>query len=587
MARRKPTRSPGADGPDGREGFGLPEAAELERLKLSAEVAWYLVSRGIPLPDCPPHFKTPEAGEVLPEARFDVERVDKVLRAFGVLRHTKGKWAGQPLKPDPWQVAYIIAPVFGWVRYDEDAGRWVRVVRALYGDVPRKNGKSTLLGGIAIYMTAADGEAGAEVVAAATTKDQARFVFSPVKVMVEKAPGLKGHVKAYTDKIVHPASGSYFQVISSVADAQHGANLHAAVIDELHVHKSPDMVETIETGTGSRDEPLLAIITTADDGRPESIYARWRNRIEQLARRVIKDATTYGVVWCATEDDDPFSEETLRKANPGYGVSPTRSYLKSAATKAKESPADLSAYLRLHLGIRTKQRTAYLSMEQWDAAAGMVVEEQLKGRRCHGGLDLSTVEDIAALCWDFPGEDDDHELLWRFWLPEAKRKAIHKRTGGASEVWIREGWLTLTEGDVIDNDAIFAQIDADAQAFEVETLGYDRWGASDLIRRVTDNGMLCVPIAQGYASLSAPLKEMKRLTLSKRYQHGGNPVMRWMVDNLAVRMDPSGNVKPDKEQSGDKIDGVAAAVNALKECMDQAEEQTVELEGSLVVTRDE
>lgn len=586
MARARKTRSPGADGPDVREGFGLPDAAELERLKLSAEVAWYLVSRGIPLPDCPPHWKTPEAGEVLPEARFDPDRVDKVLRAFAVLRHTKGKWAGQPLKPDPWQVAYIIAPVFGWVRYDEDAGRWVRVVRALYGDVPRKNGKSTILGGIGIYLTAADGEPGAEVVAAATTKDQARFVFAPVKTMVEKAPALKGHLKALADKIVHPASGSYFQVISSVADAQHGANLHGAIIDELHVHKTPDMVETIETGTGSRDEPLLAIITTADDGRPESIYARWRNRIEQLARRVIKDPSTYGVVWCATEEDDPFSEATQRKANPGYGISPTRQYLASAALKAKDSPADLSAYLRLHLGIRTKQRTAYLSIEQWDATAGMIVDEQLKGRRCHGGLDLSSVEDITALCWDFPGEDDTHDVIWRFWLPEAKRKAISKRTAGASEVWIRNKFLTLTDGDVIDNDVIYAQIDADAQIYEVATLGFDRWGTSDLVRRLVESGMECVPIGQGYGSISAPTKELKRLTLSKRYRHGGNPVMRWMVDNLAVRMDPSGNVKPDKDQSGDKIDGVAAAVNALKECMDNVDE-TVDISGSLMVTRDE
>ena len=303
-----------------------PAEPDLEALKLSPEVAWYLQDRGIPFPDCPPAVKTPEPGETCPGARFDPERVDKVLFAFSLLRHTKGKWAGTPLKPDPWQVAYILAPVFGWVRFDEDADRWVRVIRELYVDIPRKNGKSTTLGGIAIYMTAADGESGAEVIAAATTTAQAGFVFAPIKAMCDKAPALKGHLKAYAGRIVHKASASYFQAISSVADAQHGANIHCAVIDELHVHKSAEMVETLETGTGSRDQPLIATITTADDGRPGTIYARKRRRIEQLALRVLSDSTTYGVIWAADKADDPFVEETWRKANPGFGISPTRSY---------------------------------------------------------------------------------------------------------------------------------------------------------------------------------------------------------------------------------------------------------------------
>ena len=262
MVRRKTTRSPAG-------GADLPSRAELEALKLSPEVAHFLITEGIPLPDCPPKIKTPEPGEMnVPGAQFDGERVRKVLRAFGGLRHTKGKWAGSPLKPDPWQVAYILAPVFGWVRWDDEAGRMVRVIRELYVDIPRKNGKSTILGGIAIYMTAADGEAGAEVVAAATTADQAGFVFAPVKALVESAPALKGNLKAYARSIVHPSTASSFKVISSAADAQHGANLHCAVIDELHVHKTADLVDVLETGTGSRDEPLICSITTADDGRP-------------------------------------------------------------------------------------------------------------------------------------------------------------------------------------------------------------------------------------------------------------------------------------------------------------------------------
>ncbi|MCZ2837149.1 terminase large subunit [Modestobacter sp. VKM Ac-2985] len=561
MARRRATPSPADE-------LELPSAEELERLKLSPEVAWYLVSRGIPLPDCPPAIKTPEPGQTCPGARFDPDRVDKVLKSFGLLRHTKGKWAGTPLQPDPWQVAYVLAPVFGWVRFDEDVSRWVRVIRELYVDIPRKNGKSTTLGGIAIYMTAADGEHGAEVIAAATTAEQAGFVFAPIKAMCDKAPALKGHLKAYSKRIVHPRSASYFQAISSVADAQHGANIHCAVIDELHVHKSADLVETLETGTGSRDQPLVATITTADDGKPNTIYARKRTRIEQLARQALTDPTTYGVIWAAAKDDDPFVEETWRKANPGFGISPTRSYLAKEAAKAKDSPAELAKFLRLHLGIRTKQETKYLRLEDWDASAGMVDELKLKGRACHGGLDLASVNDVTALCWDFPGENDQHELLWRFWLPEARIDDMNKRTAGAAAVWVREGRLQLTPGNVIDLDYIFEQVKKDASVFDVRTIGYDRWGANSLVTKLGDEGITCVPVGQGFAAMSAPMKEWQRLVLTQRYTHGGDPVMRWMVDNLAVSMDPAGNVKPDKNRSAEKIDGVSAAVTALKEFMD-------------------
>jgi phage terminase large subunit-like protein len=544
------------------------DKALLARLKLSPEVAWYLQERGLPLPDCPPKFKTPEP-RTLRGAKFDPSRVDRVLKAFGLLRHTKGKWAGRPLIPDPWQVAYILAPVFGWVRFDKDAGRWVRVIRELYVDVPRKNGKSTLLGGIAIYMTAADGEPGAEVIAAATTKDQAGFVFKPVKALAEKAPALRKHVKAYATRIVHPASASYFHAISSVADAQHGANIHCGVVDELHVHKTAEMVETIETGTGSRDQPLIAYITTADDGTPATIYARKRDRIEKLARRVLKDPTTYGVVFAADETDDPFSEATMRKANPGFGISPTRSYLVKAAVKAKDSPAELASYLRLHLGIRTKQVTKYVTLQTWDGSAGMVVESDLKGRAAYGGLDLSSVEDITALCWELP-DDDGADVLWRFWLPEDRLPALIRRTAGDAEVWRREGFLKLTPGNVIDLDFIYQQIIADAGLFDVKTIGFDRWGANPLVTRLGDDGLACVPRGQGYATASAPLKDIQRLLLVGKYRHGGNPVMRWMTDNLAVAMDPSGNVKPDKARAAEKIDGWSAAVNAHGEAMDNA-----------------
>ncbi|WP_435112032.1 terminase large subunit [Nocardiopsis synnemataformans] len=549
----------------------LPSAATLRKLKLSPEVAYYLISRGIPLPDCPPKIKTPEPRD-LPGAAFDPDRVDRVLAAFAVLRHTQGDLAGQPLRPDPWQVAYVLAPVFGWVRFDEDADRWVRIIRTLYVDIPRKNGKSTLLGGIAIYMTAADGEQGAQVIAAATTIRQAGFVFKPIRQLAEKAPGLKGHVKPLKDKITHPKSGSYFEVVSSAADAQHGANLHSGVIDELHVHKTPDLVETIETGTGSRSQPLIAMITTADSGKRNTIYDRKRRRIEQLARGALTDYTTYGVVWAADESDDPFVESTWKKANPGYGISPQRSYIAAEAAKAKGSPVDLAVFQRLHLGIRTKQEFKYIDLAAWDRSAGKVDETALAGREAYGGLDLAATSDLCSLAWVFPDDLGGFDVIWRHWTPEENLASLDKRTAGMASVWAKEGLLRLTPGNVADYDVIRADINADLVAFDVQAIGFDRWGATSLTNDLAKDGANMIGVGQGYASQSAPLKEVQRLTLKGTknlplLRNGGNPLVRWQVDNLAVEMNPAGDVKPDKSKAADKIDAVSALTTAFSEVM--------------------
>lgn len=570
------------------DAFGLPTPAVLRRLKISPEVAYFMVSRGIPLPETPPLHKTPE-GRSLPGAVFDPERVDKVLKAFSLLRHTQGRMAGQPLNPDPWQIAYIIAPVFGWVRKN-DHGEWARVVRTLYVDVPRKNGKSTLCGGLAVYLTAADGEAGAQVIAAATTKDQASFVFAPIKKLVESAPALRGRLRALTGRIVHAKSNSYFGVISSTADAQHGANLHGAIIDELHIHKTPDLVETIETGTGSRDQPLVAMITTADTGKPNTVYARKRRYIEQLAKGVFKDASTYGVVFAAPDNADPFSEATQRQANPGFGISPTREYLETAAKKARNSPAELAAYRRLHLGQRTKQTTAYFDLKDWDRNAGARLdEEEFADRECYGGLDLGSVSDLTALAWVFPRDDGEGaDVLFRFWTPEENLEALDKRTADAASLWVKQGWLQTTPGNVTDYDFIKEQILADCDKFDVISIGFDRWNATHLANQLLEQDVPLVKTGQGFLTMSPAMKEIQRLVLKGRrdhplLRHGGNPVMRWMVDNLAVATDAAGNVKPDKANSGDKIDGVSALANATAEWQSTESAQSHYQDNELVI----
>lgn len=521
---------------------------------------------------------TPSPGEA-EGAVFDPSRVDAVLKVFSLLRHTQARWAGRPLTPDPWQVAYILAPVFGWVRYDEDAARYVRVVRNLYVDVPRKNGKSTLAGGIAVYLACADGEAGAQVITAATSTEQARFVFDPIKTLATRSPALAPHVRALTKRITHPASGSYIGVVSNVAEAQHGANVHGGIIDELHVHKTATLVETIESGTGSRDQPLIVIITTADSGTPGTIYARKRGFIEQLSTGVLTDPTTYGVVWSALESEDPHVETTWRAANPGYGISPTKSYMRSASSQAQQSPADLASFLRLHLGRRTKQETKYLDLTAWRRGGLPLPEADLVARECYGGLDLASTSDLCALAWLFPDDLGGYDTLIRLWTPEANLPELDRRTAGEASVWVADGALTLTDGDVADYDVIAAAVITDLARFSVLSLGFDPWNASSLVNTLGKAGANLVPVRQGYGTLSAPLKEIQRLT---RAQSSEVPLLRgvahpsvvWQVDNLAVTIDPAGNVKPDKAKAADKIDAVSAITTAMSEAMIRTPEET-------------
>jgi len=339
------------------------------------------------------------------------------------------------------------------------------------------------------------------------------------------------------------------------------------MVDEVHLHKSNDLIEAIETGTGSRVQPLILFITTADAGRRHTPYDEKRSRIEKLARGALKDPTTYGVVFAASADDDPFVESTWKKANPGYGISPTKRFMASAAAKAKDSPAELASFQRLHLGLRTKQQFRYVDLGAWDGNASIVDASRLKGRECFGGLDLGSTSDLTALCWVFP-EGDAFDVLLRCWSPEDSIAALDERTERAASNWVAQGWLTTTPGNVTDYDFIEAQIGRDRDEFLVQEIAYDRWNAQQLVNNLVSAGAPMVTMGQGFASMSAPTKDFQRLVLTGSpehpiIRHGGNPLLRWMVDNLAVVMDPAGNVKPDKANAGDKIDGVVALIMAL------------------------
>lgn len=547
-------------------------SVDLAALKISPEVGWYMESRGIPFPTFGvPLVKTPEPRTVA-GATFDPGRVDRVLAALRVLRHTQGEWAGRPLIPDPWQVAWILGPVFGWVKQNS-RGIWVRIIREAFIDEPRKNGKTTTAGGIGMYLTGADGEPGAQVLAVAASKQQAGYCFAPVKALVEGTPALQGRFRPFADKITHPKSGSYFQVVASVGDLLHGSNPHGAIVDELHAHKNGDVLEAVESGTGARAQPLVVVITTTDSNEQNTVYAQRRRDIEQLANRTLKDPARYGVIFAATPDMDPFAEETWKAANPGYGVSPTREFMIAAADKARSSNTAMASFLRFNLGIRTRKDVRWINLDQWDENAGLIVEERLAGRVCWAGLDLASTSDFTAWVLLFPTADGLLEVLPRFFIPEAAvtRRAAMRETFAE---WSRNGFITVTDGDVVDDDAIKTQIQADADRYSIRSAGCDPWDARSLMQWMQDEvGLTVEKVPQNIGRLSGPSKELERRIGLRELRHGGHPVLRWMADNAIAETDGQGRIRPNKQKSSDKIDGIVALVLAIHQMLQPVEEK--------------
>ncbi len=511
--------------------------------------------------DCPPRYVTP-----VPQVRgawWDIDAVVRVIDALCDLKHTKGRWANKPLIPDPWQIVWVIAPVFGWKHPDG-----TRIIREALVEIPRKNGKSTLSSGFGLILLAADGEEGAEVYAAATTKPQAGIVLDAAKAMVRKSPGLRTRLESLVGVIRFPRRNGIFRVLSSVADAAHGLNVSGGVIDELHVHKNRDLVDVIITGTGSRDQPLIIIITTADDGREGTIYDEKHEYARKLALKIIRDASFYGVIWCADDDDDPFAEDTWKKCNPGYGRSLQKAFIKKEAEKARVTPSYFPTFCRLHLNIRQRPYTRFIDLDRWDkSAGGVIVPERLSGRECYGGLDLSATTDLTSLVLTFP--DAKHEaldVLAFFWMPADGLEDRVKSDHVPYDAWAREGFITLTEGSVIDYESVIDRIVWVRKHFDLRRMSHDRWQAGPVVQSLEKHGIESVPVGQGFQGMSAGTKELERLYLNGAFHHGGNPVLRFCADSVEVQHDKYDNirpVKPDRSKSTKRVDGITASIMSI------------------------
>lgn len=519
---------------------------------------------------CPPLVVTPAYRNpaLVPGAWFDVDAVVRVVRALMGLRHTKTRrWANKPLTPEAWQTVWLIAPVFGWkypLDHPDEQLAGTRIVRTVWIEIPRKNGKSTLSSGLGIVLLVADGELGAEVYAAAASRDQALIVQGEAGKMATRAPGLRGKVQVLASVIRVPKTNGIFRALSKVAEVAHGLNVSGAVVDEVHVHKSRDLIDAIETGTGARDQPLVIMITTSDEGEEFTVYAEKHERARKLANGIIEDPSFYGVIWAADDDADPFAEETWRACNPNLGVSVSIDYLRKEAERARTELSYFPTFCRLHLNRRMRQAARFIKLADWDASAGIVAEEQLAGREAWAGLDLSATTDLTSLELVVP-DGDQLAVVSRFWLPEDGLDERVKRDQVPYDLWVKQGFLRLTEGNVIDYDTIEAEIRALMGKLKIQRLSYDRMFAGQLVQHLEDD-VEVVPVNQTFLGLSPATKELERLVLQSQLRHGGHPILRWNADAVEVLRDNHDNVKPikpDRAKTTKRVDGIHALVMAI------------------------
>lgn len=489
---------------------------------------------------------------------FDETAAKTIIAFCALTNHSKGEWAGQPVILEPWQQFHLWA-LFGWKRADG-----MRRFRTSYLEVARKNGKTTVAAAVGLKLLAADGEPGAEIYTAATKREQARIAHSEATRMVRGSPQLKKLIKPFKDNLHIPNTASKFEPLGRDSNSTDGLNIHGAIVDELHAHKTRDMWDVLVTATGSRRQPLVFAITTAGYDRHSVCYEQ-HDYTKKVLSGIVEDDTHFGLIYSLDKGDDWQDESNWIKANPNLGVSKKLDDMRRKAEKAKAAPAALNAFLRLELNIWTQVAERWLDPDKWRVCNGVVDAEELKGRKCYGGLDLSSTIDITAWVMVFPpvAKDPFYRALCRFFIPEESIQERSRRDRVPYESWLRDGHIFATPGNVVDYDFIIDQIKRDAAQFDLVELAFDRWGATHISTKLMEAGLDVVEFGQGFRSLSAPSKELERLVISQQLAHGGHPTLAWMADNVIATQDPSANIKPDKKRSIEKIDGIIALVMGI------------------------
>lgn len=492
---------------------------------------------------------------------FDPEAAQKVIDFFHILNHYEGEWAGTPIHLEDWQ-QFILWVAYGWKREDG-----TRRFRNGYIEVARKNGKSTLLGGLGLYGLMLDDENAPQIYCGATKADQAAIVVNIAGRIAKGTPWLENRLRfqehlGIIKRVIYEKKAGFIAPLGRDSKTQDGFNPHMGIMDERHAMSTDDVPNVVKSGMGARAQPFQWSITTAGFNRQLPCY-NLRSTIIQILKGKKEDDSTFGIIYTLDNDNEWTNPEMWIKANPCLNVSVKMSFLQDEFTQALNEGGSTEVNFKTkNLNIWTDAAETWIQEHIWKKCMGSA--NDLDGKRCYGGLDLASTRDITALTLCFPiGEK--RVLKHFFWVPE---DTVNAREDKAPyKQWVKAGWLKTTPGNITDYNFIKATILDLKDRYDIHSIAFDRWNSSQLVIDLQDEGVIMTPFGQGFASMSAPTKAFEKHILEGSLIHDGNPVMEWMMSNIAIKRDPAGNIKIDKEKSTEKVDGPVSAVMALGECM--------------------
>lgn len=497
---------------------------------------------------------------------FDVEAAEKVCIFLELMPHTKGKWAKSKelIELQPWQ-SFTFCVLFGWKLRKNGRRRF----RKAYIAVPRKNGKSIIGSGIGLYMFAADDEFGAEVYSGATTEKQAWEVFRPAKQMLERTPELRDYLGAevWAKVLLNPGDGSRFEpVIGKPGD---GSSPSCAIVDEYHEHDTSDLVDTMETGMGSRDQPLMLMITTAGFNIAGPCFDQ-ETEAKKMLDGVLENDELFALIYTIDENDKWDDPKSLYKANPNLGVSVDEDFLLSQQRQAIQSATHQTRFKTKHLNVWCSAKAQWLNLLEWNKCADYTLRpEQFKGCDNWITLDLASTSDVCVVMQVFKKriENKDHYYLFgKYFLPE---NAIENdpKNKNAYRKWVIEGFLEQHEGAEIDYELIKEHTANQLTEYQPHEVAFDPWKAAHLAQQLMKDGAEAVEFRQTVQNMSMPMKELESAVKSGRLHHDGNPVLTWMASNVVAKLDAKDNIYPRKDKPEQKIDGIVAAIMGIARAM--------------------
>lgn len=502
-------------------------------------------------------------------SRIDRAKANDAVGFFEEELHfVKGRGYGrQPFILPAFQKKWV-RDILGTVRRDG-----LRQYDEAYLEVPKKNGKTTFVAGLALYFLLMDNEPGAEIYSAASTRDQAAKVFDIAANMVRMNRVLDDAVRVVEHtKTMYLKNdiSSFYKAVSADAGSQDGADPHAVIFDELHRQKNRDLWDVFAYGSDTREQPITVSITTAGIESESPLCWEQHERARQVIEGAITDPALYPVIFAAGEKDDWRKPSTWRKANPAIAAGFLRlDRIERLCKTAQLSPSAENAFRRLRLDQWVAQEERWLQVAEWDKCKKPFDLQALQGKTCFAAYDLSSTMDITALVFLFPIGEEIF-VVPHFWMPKEKLAERSKTDRVPYDKWVAQNLIHVTEGSIIDYEAVRQTVNDLGDIYNVKEIGFDPWNATQISLQLQGDGFKMVPVRQGYATLSAPMKELFRKVMGKKIRHGGNPILRWMVDCVQARRDPANNikpVKPDRAKSRKRIDGVVALIMGLDRIM--------------------